>query len=151
MDIGCYNINLSRMLFHAEPVNVSSVVRRDPAMGIDILTSAILEFPDGGQSSFTCSIRSAPFQGARVFGTEGRIEIEIPFNIPTERETRLRLNVGGGQREGATRETITFPAANQYTIQAELFADSILSGTAVAVQPDDAVANMAVIEEIFGS
>ncbi len=151
MDIGCYNINLSRMLFDAEPVVVHSVVRRDREMGIDILTSAILEFPGGGQSSFTCTIRSAPFQRVQIFGTEGRIEIEIPFNIPTDRETRIHLEIVGGQSEGATQRTITFPAANQYTIQAELFADSILNNTEVAVHPDDAVANVAVIEAILGA
>jgi predicted dehydrogenase len=58
MDIGCYNINLSRLLFDAEPVHISSIVERDPEMGIDTLTSAILEFPNGGHSSFTCTIRS---------------------------------------------------------------------------------------------
>ncbi len=151
MDIGCYNINLSRMLFDAEPVNVHSVVRRDRAMGVDILTSAILEFPGGGQSSFTCSIRSAPFQRVQIFGTEGRIEIEIPFNIPPGRETRIHLDIVGGQHDDASQRTIAFPTSNQYTIQAELFADSILNDTAVAVHPDDAVANMAVIEAILGS
>ncbi len=90
MDIGCYPINAARLLFDAEPVAVRASVRRDPQMGIDTLTSAVLEFPDGGQASFTVGIRSEPYQRVHVVGTQGRIEVEIPFNIPPDRPTGVR-------------------------------------------------------------
>lgn len=151
MDIGCYNINLSRLLFDTEPISVASVVHRDPVMGIDTLTSAILEFPGGRQSTFTCSIRSEEYQRVHIFGTSGRIDIEIPFNIPPDRETRIYVSSGGNPPVDPATEAIVFPAADQYTIQAELFADTILHGTEVAVAPSDAIANMAVIEGILGS
>jgi predicted dehydrogenase len=151
MDIGCYNINLSRLLFDAEPISTCSVVHRDPAMGIDTLTSAVLEFPGGRQSSFTCSIRSEEYQRVHIFGATGRIDIEIPFNIPPDRETRIYLSSGGNPPVEPATETIVFPVADQYTIQAELFADAILNNSDVAVDPLDAVANMAVIEEILQS
>ena len=149
MDIGCYNINLSRLLFDAEPVAIESVVRRDPVMGIDTLTSAILEFPGGGQSSLTCSTRSEDYQRVHIFGTTGRIEIEIPFNIPTDLETRIYVTRDDGSSPDATTETVVFPAKNQYTIQAELFADAILNDSDVAVNSIDAVANMRVIDSIL--
>jgi predicted dehydrogenase len=149
MDIGCYNVNLSRLLFDAEPVTIESVVHRDSVMGIDTLTSAILAFPGGGQSSFTCSIRSEGYQRVHIFGTTGRIEIEIPFNIPTELETRIYVTRDDGSPSGATTETVVFPVTNQYTIQAELFADAILNDSDVAVSPIDAVANMRVIDSIL--
>lgn len=107
MDIGCYNINLSRMLFDAEPVNVSSVVRRDPAMGIDILTSAILEFPDGGQSSFTCSIDLRRFSGygssAQRAGSKSR---SLSTSRPNARRVYISTSVAGsarGRREKPSR------------------------------------------------
>jgi predicted dehydrogenase len=149
MDIGCYNVNLSRLLFDAEPVAIESVVRRDPVMGIDTLTSAILEFPGGGQSSLTCSTRSEDYQRVHIFGTTGRIEIEIPFNIPTDLETRIYVTRDDGSSPDATTETVVFPAKNQYTIQAELFADAILNDSDVAVNSIDAVANMRVIDSIL--
>ena len=146
MDIGCYNINLSRMLFGAEPIRIEAAVRRDPVMGIDTLSSAVLEFADGGQATFTCSTRSEGYQRVQIVGTGGRIEIEIPFNIPPDRETRIFLT-----REGAAAETLTFPPADQYTIQAELFAQAILDDTPVVVGIDDAIANMEVVEAILGN
>src|SRR5258707_6491291 len=47
MDIGCYRIQIARFLFEPEPVHVVVSFDRDPAVGTDRLTSAILEFPSG--------------------------------------------------------------------------------------------------------
>jgi predicted dehydrogenase len=151
MDIGCYNINLSRLVFDGEPSRVESVVRRDPEMGIDIVTSAVLSFPRGGQSSFTCSTRAEEYQRVHIIGTGGRIEIEIPFNIPTRIDTRIFVTAGGEPPVAPATETVVFPPADQYTIQAELFAQAILDDGPVPVDPNDAVANMKVIMKVLGS
>ena len=42
-DIGCYCVNLSRMLFGAEPGRVAAAIIRDPLNGTDVLTSGLLE------------------------------------------------------------------------------------------------------------
>jgi predicted dehydrogenase len=147
MDIGCYNINLSRMLFAGEPTSVDSAVRRDPDMGIDTLTSGILGFAGGGQASFACSIRSKDYQRVHIMGSKGRIEIEIPFNIPPDRETRIFLSQSG---EASGTETLVFPPADQYTIQAEMFAESIIDDAEYPVPISDAVGNMRVIEAVLG-
>ena len=83
-DIGCYNINLSRMLFGSEPLRVEASVTRDPGSGVDVLTSGLLTFP-GGVATFTCSTRVEPDQRVDIYGTAGRISIPIPFNIPPDR------------------------------------------------------------------
>lgn len=80
-----------------------------------------------------------------MFGSEGRIEVEIPINIPTNQDTRIFLTNG----DDHAVETIIFPEADQYTIQAELFADAVIFDTAVPVPPSDAVANMEVIEAVL--
>jgi predicted dehydrogenase len=151
MDIGCYCINLSRMLFAAEPIRIEAAVRRDPEMGIDIVTSALLEFPGGGQSTFTCSIRAEPYQRVHAFGTSGRIEIEIPFNVPSDRETRVFVTSGGDAPVAPATETLVFAAIDQYSIQASAFARAVLEGTAFPVPAEDAVANMKVIEGILAT
>lgn len=149
MDVGCYNINASRILFDAEPVAIDSSVRRDPVMGIDTLTSALLEFPGGGQATFTCSIRAEDSQKVHIVGSEGRIEIEIPFNIPPDRETRIFVIAGGDPPVAPDTETKVFAPADQYTIQASLFAQAIIDNTDVVVPVTDAVDNMKVIETIL--
>lgn len=151
MDIGCYCINLSRMLFESEPSRIEAVVRRDPAMGIDIVTSAVLGFPGGGQSTFTCSIRAEEYQRVHIVGSDGRIDIEIPFNIPPDRETRIFVTQGGDPPVAPATDTLVFPAVDQYTIQASLFAQAVLDDTDVPVPPADAIANMRVIETILAT
>ena len=69
-DIGCYSVNLSRMLFDAEPERVEGVIVRDPATGTDVVTSGILGFGDG-VASFTCSTRAEDDQRVHVYGTPG--------------------------------------------------------------------------------
>jgi predicted dehydrogenase len=147
MDIGCYAINLSRMVFGSEPTRVQASMRRDPDFGTDIVTSALLDFGDG-QASFVVSTQIEPDQRVHLLGSTGRIEIEIPFNIPPDRETRVFLTQVGSPAAGPDTVTITFPPVNQYTVQAKLFAQAILDDTPVPTPPEDGVANMRIIERI---
>lgn len=151
MDIGCYCISLSRLVFEDEPSTIEAIVKRDPVLGVDTVTSAVLAFPRGGQAVFTCSTRAEDSQGVHIIGTGGRIEIDIPFNIPPLLETRIHVTAGGDPPVEPASETIVFPPANQYTIQAERFAEAILDDGPVPVHPIDAVRNMAVIDAILAS
>jgi predicted dehydrogenase len=148
-DIGCYCIHVSRYAFHAQPTRVSGLIERDPAMHIDRLTSALLEFP-GGQAIFTCSTQLVPYQRMQFLGTRGRIEIEIPFNAPKDRPTRLFID-GTGDLFGDGTTTEEFPTADQYTVQGDAFSKAILEGKEVPVPLEDAIGNMAVIEAVFRS
>src|SRR5262245_32325675 len=149
-DIGCYSINLSRMLFGTEPTGVQAHITRDPAMGVDTVTSAILEF-ETGVATFTCSTRAESDQRVDIYGTEGRIRIEIPFNIPPDRPSRIFLTAGGDPPVAPLTETFTFETADPYACEADRFADAVLAGVALPVEPDDAVANMRVIDAIFAA
>jgi predicted dehydrogenase len=147
-DVGCYSVNLSRMLFAGEPVRIQSSVTRDPDMGIDVSTSGILDFP-GGVATFTCSIRAEPDQRVHVYGTQGRISVEIPFNIPPDLPTRVFVTSGGEPPVRPDTEVLTFEPADPYAVQAERFAAAVLDGGPVPIPPLDAVANLRMIEEIF--
>ena len=149
MDIGCYCIHASRYAFGGQPTRVVGLVERDPAMKIDRLTSAMLDFP-GGQAIFTCSTQLAPYQRMHFLGTKGRIEMEIPFNAPNDRPTRLLIDETGDIFGGGI-VTEEFPTADQYTMQGDAFSKAILDNTEVPVPLEDAIANMAVIEAVFRS
>ena len=94
MDIGCYPINVARWFFGGEPDTVSAAVRRDPVFKTDVLTSAVLDF-GGRQAAFTCATQLEPDQRVHLLGTTGRLEVEIPFNIPPDLPTRVVLAAGG--------------------------------------------------------
>lgn len=150
-DVGCYNVNLSRMLFGGEPVRVQASIVRDPVGGTDILTSAILDFEGGGVATFTCSTRTETDQRVHMYGTTGRISIDIPFNIPPDRPTRVTVTAGGQPPVAPGQEILTFETKDPYAAEAEAFAAAVLDGSPVPVPPSDAIANMRVIERIFAA
>jgi predicted dehydrogenase len=149
LDIGCYLINASRMIFGAEPRRVVSLIDRDPLMKVDRLSSLIMDF-ERGQAIGTCSTQAVPYQRVHVVGTTGRIEIEIPFNAPPDRPCRIFVDDGRTLSEEG-RETIEIPTVDQYTVQGDLFSRAILDDGPVAYPLEDTVANMKVIEAAFRS
>jgi predicted dehydrogenase len=149
MDIGCYLIHASRYAFKQEPTRAVGLIDRDPQMHIDRLTSAILDFPNG-HAIFTCSTQLVPYQRMHFLGTRGRIEIEIPFNAPPDRPTRLFIDRDGDIFGGGI-ETEIFPVCDQYTQQGDAFSKAVLEDTEVPVPVEDSIRNMAVIDAIFNS
>ena len=86
-----------------------------------------------------------PYQRVNIFGTAGRIEIEIPFNAPADRPCKIWYE------HGTEIEEILFPVCDQYTLQGDQFSLAILNNTSVPTPIEDAVANMKVIEAVFRS
>ena len=149
LDIGCYLVHASRYAFGQQPTRVVGLIDRDPQMHTDRLTSALLDFPRG-QSIFTCSTQLVPYQRVHFLGTRGRIEIEVPFNAPMDRPTRLFIDENGDLFGGGVT-TETFPVCDQYTLQGDAFSKAVIDDTEVPVSVEDAIENMAVIEAIFNS
>jgi predicted dehydrogenase len=113
-----------------------------------VLTSGLLEFGDG-VATFTCSTRAEDDQRVEIYGTTGRISIGIPFNIPPDRPTEVFVTAGGNPPVDPDTEVLTFATADPYTVEAEYFAAAVLEDRPVPVPPEDAVANLHVIEQIL--
>ena len=144
MDIGCYNISLSRFIFNGEPVRVCGMVEYDPQFKTDRLASGLLDFGKG-TATFTYATQLVPYQRVNILGTQGRVEIEIPFNAPPDRPCKMWHQRGGEVDE------IVLDICDQYTIQGDLFSLAILNDTPVPTPLEDAVANMKVMEAILES
>jgi len=149
MDIGCYLINTSRFIFDRPPDRVMGLIDLDARFNVDRTVSMLLDFGDA-HSVGTCSTQIAAYQRMHIFGTRGRIEIEIPFNAPIDRPSRLFLG-GRDDAPGGSVEEIQVDTCDQYTIQGDLFSKAILAGTGEAVPLEDAVENMECIEAVFRS
>lgn len=141
MDIGCYPISLSRLLFNSEPKSISSVIEYHPDFKVDVLASGILEF-ETGTSVFFSSTQLADNQQAQIFGTKGNIKFELPFNPTIDRPSKIWVTIGDDC------QTIEFETCNQYTMQADLFALAIRNNTPVPTPLEDSVKNMIVIEKL---
>jgi predicted dehydrogenase len=144
MDIGCYCISVPRFIFSSEPSRAFGLVEFDPVLHTDRLVSGALDF-GRGTATFTCSTQLTSYQRVNIYGTRGRIEIEIPFNAPPDRPTRLWHEHAGGIEE------IVFPICDQYTLQGDQLSQAILDDTPAPTPISDAVANMQVIDAILES
>jgi predicted dehydrogenase len=149
MDIGCYLINTSRFIFDREPDRVIGLFDSDPDMHIDRMASILLDFGNG-HSVGTCSTQMVFNQRMQIFGTRGRIELEIPFNAPPDRPVRILVDTGADLYGGGI-ERLEFDTCNQYTIQGDLFSKAILDHTEVPSALEDAVRNMSCIDAVFRS
>ncbi len=150
LDIGCYPITMSRFVFGEEPTRVIACVERDPSFHTDRLTSGILEFPEG-QSAFTVCTQLVYAQRMIFFGTEGRLDVEIPYNPPTDKPARVLVDNGKDLYANGSTVVETIPESNQFTIQADLFSEAIVNNSEVACTVEDAICNMAVIDALFRS
>jgi len=148
MDIGCYPITTSRFVLDEEPERVIGLMEYDPEMKVDRLSSGIMDFPSV-QSSFVCGTQLVPYQRMNFFGTQGRIEIEIPFNAPPDRA--CRISIDDGDLLGRSRVWKEFPACDQFTVQGDLFSRAVKEDGELPVTLEDSVKNMAVIDAIVRS
>lgn len=149
-DIGCYAILTGRYLFDCEPCRAIALIDRDPNLGTDRTTSALLDFGSGRHLTFTVSTQSCPYQRVQVVGTVGRIELQVPFNAPQGAAVRIAIDDGGALDDsGVTMETLG--VADQYRLQAEAFSRRVRGQAAPGWGLEDAVAQMRVIDALWRS
>ncbi len=149
MDIGCYLVFFSRLIFGSEPRKVVALAAENPETRTDVLTSALLDFPKG-QAAFTCSTRLTPYQRIQVLGTKARIEVQVPVNTHPEQSCKVFID-DGSDLFGQGIEVLKFEPVDQYTIQGDLFSRAIREDTELPVSLEDSIKNMAVIDAIFRS
>ena len=142
LDIGCYDVSLSRFLFGREPERVVATLERDPTFGTDRLVHALLDFGGGASATMACATQLEPFQRVQAFGAGGTIEIETPFNAPPRGAVRVRR-----MRDADVLER-SFRDVDQYTLMGDAFAQAVLTDTPVPTPPSDAVHNMRVLDAI---
>ena len=141
MDTGCYAINIVRVLAGAEPV-VRSAEARLWGEQVDRWMTAELAFPDGATGRVTCSLLSSTLLkiDATVRGDRGELRVINP--VLPQLWHRLQVNTPAGKR------TVRVPGDATYTHQLRDFAAAV-RGTPLRWGPDDAVANMRVIDAVY--
>jgi predicted dehydrogenase len=141
-DIGCYAVSSARFLLGKEPERVMSLFARDPVMGTDILSSAVLDF-GRTRALFTVATQTFPAQRVDVYGSGGSLSLPLCFNIYPDVPMCIHVTTSLGTR------TVTTPAADQYALMFEGFCRSLRAGGPVPFPPQDAVDNMKVLDALF--
>lgn len=140
MDVGCYCINVMRFLLGSEPYEAHSLSRVGAVSGVDETLTGVLAFPGDVLGHFDSSLRSQFTHTYEIRGSGGRIAVEQGFVMPKDSETIIRW------WHGDQYEEIRVPPANSYTLMAEDFASALTDSRPPRFAPQDAVANMRVID-----
>jgi predicted dehydrogenase len=149
-DVGCYPLVTARYVFGAEPVRVIALIDRDAGLAVDTLSGGLLEFPGGGQLVFSSALRSAAYQRVTILGTEGRIEMPVPFTPSKDWACRITIDTGKSL-DGSSAEFEDFPAVDQYALQCDAAAAVFLGETQQEFPIEDGIATMRIIDALYRS
>ncbi len=149
-DVGCYPLVTARYIYGAEPTRVIALLHRDANLGVDTLTSGLLEFPGGGQLVFSSAFQAAAYQRVTILGSGGRIDMPVPFT--PSKDLSCRIIIGGADSpDGASAVFEDFPAVDQYGLQCDAAAAVFLGETEQEFAIEDGIATMRCIDALYRS
>jgi predicted dehydrogenase len=122
MDLGCYTVDICRVIAGATPVDVTGRLIKHPQGEADETMTGILRFPDNCLGLIYASFGMARTHYCRIFGEKGQIEIPHPW-----RSEAVPLPVLV-TRDGK-QEQLEAPAANPFCLELDFFSECVALGT----------------------
>jgi predicted dehydrogenase len=142
MDTGCYTVNMLRYLAGEEP-EVESAEAKLLRPQVDRAMRARFRFAGGATGSIETALLSGRVLklSAKVVGERGTMTVVNPIQPHLFHSLGVKAG-GGSRRERFTKEPT-------YAFQLRAFTRAVLEGGPVLTPPEDAVANMAVIDDVY--
>lgn len=143
MDVGCYCVNICRLMAGREPLAVQARAAL-ASTGVDEQLVGMLDFGDGIFAHFDCGFNQGARQHCLLSGTDGYLSIPKAFN-PGEKRSVIQ-EVRGGE----TVEVHAFDGVDEYALIAEEFMQTV-AGKQPLYPIIDSVSNMRVIKALLDS
>jgi len=154
MDVGCYCINLSRLVAGTEPRRMQVSARRHET-GVDCQAAGTLEFPSGLLASFACGMNAQTDNSAFLCGAEGFIQVPVPWKPAMEGAGYIvrcmaapKMDKSKGNEtpdEQAHRVDADRPL---FALEADDFTAAVQDGATPVISEQDSLGNMRVLEEL---
>jgi len=142
MDVGCYCVNIARLLTGREPTYVKGIARLNEQKGVDEGFIGMIRFPKSELAVFDCAFRSVNHQTLEVVGERVTLELPAPF-LPGDSPVILR--------HAEKTETMVCQTANHYRLMVEDFADCVLDEREPSYRPTESLNNMRTIDMLYES
>lgn len=143
LDIGCYCVDVAKMIFGGIPDSVQSHIEYDSTFATDRLTTGLLAY-EKGTATLVCGTQTYGFQQVCIHGTEGRIEVDIPFNSKSDEDPRkVRIISDDGVEE------YTFEGHNAYALMVEAIQNAIEHNQELPITLEDSRETLGVMDELF--
>lgn len=144
LDGGVYPLTFTRFVFGEEPIAVQASCLFDKDYGVDLRTTAILEFSGGRMATIQMCMDGAGGQGAAIYGEKGFIKVSHPYH--PRKGAQVLVNTTDGE-EQLSVDTNQHP----FTQAVAHFHDVLLDGKQLAVPATNALGTIAIVEAIFES
>ncbi|WP_067846252.1 Gfo/Idh/MocA family protein [Alicyclobacillus mali (ex Roth et al. 2021)] len=137
-DVGCYPISAARLILGEEPIAATAHAFFSPDHdGVDMYLAGLVEFAGGVSLTFDCGMWAADRNEVEIVGANGRLILEHAF---LGEPVTLRLISAEGER------VETFDPLDPYALEVDDLGRAILEGKPLRFPPEDAVANMRVLD-----
>jgi D-xylose 1-dehydrogenase (NADP+, D-xylono-1,5-lactone-forming) len=155
MDVGCYCINLSRLLAGAAPTKIASVSRMHES-GVDEQTTVAMRFGERLTAEFTCGMMLQTDNSALICGDEGYLVAGWPWKPqPPRTSMHIRRSIPPRQDNPPAvpqlppaQEIVVENAVPLYALEADAFADCVFDGVAPFMSEQESIDNAGTIEQI---
>ena len=144
-DFGCYNVHQARFLFAAEPESVHANGWKGEESGVDEQITVNMAFPGGKSAQWWASYGDYGSQSVEVYGSEGMLRIDNPWNNEDKITTLIFRDMKG------IHESFEFAPEFQFALQLEHLCDCLRTGAPHRIPPEDSIAQMHVIDAIYES
>ncbi|MFD2117352.1 Gfo/Idh/MocA family protein [Paenibacillus yanchengensis] len=145
-DVGCYPINVARLLLDAEPEAATVHALLSPEHDhVDMMAAGLLEFPNHIALSFDCGMWAAFRNPLEILGTKGKIRVPSAFVTGSPGSGNFFVEADGVERE------VVVEHKNAYALQADHLARAVKGESTLSFSIDDAVKNMKVIDACLKS
>jgi predicted dehydrogenase len=148
-DLGCYTAMATRFFFDREPLRVLAECARDER-GIDIFSSAILDFGQGCHAIMAVSLAQASAQTLQVVCERAYIDLPKAY-VPSRTEPNLIHVDTSADHAKSDLKTREFEPLDQYEAEVSNFSRAVRGENVPFYGLSNARANAAVMDAIFAS
>lgn len=159
MDIGCYTVDLGRLLTGEHPSSIL-VSAHAHDTGVDDYAAGTLTYPSGVMLSFCCGQTVQQNNIALIGGDTGYIEVPVPWKPPVtgaaytlKGQTPPKQDAASGQSPGAAPppdERRVDAGGPLYGLEADAFAETALDGRPPFMSREDSLSNARVLQQLRG-
>ncbi|HOO56206.1 MAG TPA: Gfo/Idh/MocA family oxidoreductase [bacterium] len=149
LDIGCYPVSFARWIAGCDKVTVDETRVRATSSGVDGTLRAKLIFENGVTARIGGSLIEFMPMSAFIQCSRGSIFVVLPFK-PSFQAGPLTIDAYLLITQNGLRiRNIRVPKKITYQCQFEAFCNAVRNGEPMITGPEEAVANMRIIDEIY--
>ncbi|RYG46736.1 Gfo/Idh/MocA family oxidoreductase [bacterium] len=143
MDVGTYCVSFIRAVVGEEPSEAHYVLDKTEK-GYDASGAGILKFPGGAVATFGTGVHVNWKNDARIYGENGRIEVDSPWFAGEDAEVRV-------YRNGSDVEVLKLGGVNLYAEEADAVSEFLSKRETPYMSVQDTLDNMRALDALRAS